>query len=115
MLKSIALIAGTNAIIIGKPAQKEVTAKDIICKFAATKRTMDEWYAYMDTEHHNRLSLQDFQTALQIELSEAGTDWTAEWADQMNQPWNDFAHKELSKGEFVNFIDKTCGCLECKW
>ena len=50
----------------------------------------------MDTEHHNRLSLQEFQTALQIQLSEIGTDWTAEWADQMNQPWNDFTKHELS-------------------
>ena len=67
----------------------------------------------MDTEHHNRLSLNDFQTALEIQLHEARTDWTADWADQMRADWDDFTKKELSKGEFVQFINKTCGCLEC--
>ena len=66
MFKSIAIIAatlaGNEAIIItnGKPAAESVSAKDVICKFAASKSSIDGWYAYMDTEHFNRLSNQDF-------------------------------------------------------
>ena len=67
----------------------------------------------MDTEHNNRLSNNDFKTALSIQLHEARTDWTQDWTDQMNGDWNDFTKKELTKSEFVQWISKTCGCLEC--
>ena len=87
MYKTIAIIAATlysaEAVMIQKPAASGMTAKDIVCRFAATKRSVDGWYSYMDTEHVNRLSLNDFQTALAVQLHEAKTDWTAEWADQM--------------------------------
>ena len=37
MFKTIALVAAASAVKITKPAGKDVTARDIICKFAASK------------------------------------------------------------------------------